>query len=347
MGNALRQLSACLCDAIKQQAHEAAAGYGGGDHHAGYGASSEAGFAAFARDILHFDATGEVPEGLASFVQATRATQVIWYAYKKLLSAWKGSQPPPRNAAEATQLITQSLQTRRKSDLQGLLRFYGLSHPVVGPTPSNPSIQALYPTWPKGVQYEFTTLPVEGHSVADGDTITVFVDVSKDDREERAVPRSVFNAVEKRRRARENRDYKKADMLQQQIFDAGYKVFDGRGSEVLTHKYRIRLRGVDAPESSMPHGPESKAMLIKLVEGQQLRVYVYTADQYGRLVADVHTSHGFLQEQLLKRGCVWHYSQYDHRPELSEWEQEARRARVGLWHFPNPVKPWEYRKNAR
>ena len=45
----------------------------------------------------------------------------------------------------------------------------------------------------------------------------------------------------------------------------------------------------------MPYGLEAKSMLQKIVGGNPLRLRVYDVDQYGRLVADVHCSQGFVQ----------------------------------------------------
>jgi endonuclease YncB( thermonuclease family) len=106
-------------------------------------------------------------------------------------------------------------------------------------------------------------------------------------------------------------------------------------------------RGVDAPETKQPYGPQAKAVLLSLVEGRSLRVLVYGVDQYGRIVADIYCKNVFIQEVLFKKGCVWHYVQYDRRPEFAQWEKDARAARVGLWANANPEKPWDYRRQKK
>lgn len=57
-------------------------------------------------------------------------------------------------------------------------------------------------------------------------------------------------------------------------------------------------RGIDAPESSQPFGQQAKAVLISLVEGRPLLIHVYTTDQYGRLVGDIHCNNIFIQVKL-------------------------------------------------
>ena len=46
---------------------------------------------------------------------------------------------------------------------------------------------------------------------------------------------------------------------------------------------------------------------------------------------------------------AWHYKKYQgeqspsDRMKYSDAELEARRHKIGLWHDPNPVPPWDYR----
>ncbi|MCL7036046.1 hypothetical protein MKW94_000799, partial [Papaver nudicaule] len=115
--------------------------------------------------------------------------------------------------------------------------------------------------------------------------------------------------------------------------------------EVLARKYRIRFRGIDAPENKQPYGKEAKKELTKLVRGKCVIVHVYGEDQYGRHVGDVYCNGEFVQEIMLKKGLAWHYAAYDKRPELIKWAKEARAAGVGLWAASDPEKPWEWRKN--
>ncbi|KAM0889162.1 hypothetical protein ACQ4PT_027894 [Festuca glaucescens] len=197
---------------------------------------------------------------------------------------------------------------------------------------------------PQGVKYELHTLPVDAKDVADGDTVTVYVDMPNP-HESGNVPREVQEAVVERIKARVAKNYQKADTLQKIIVDAGYRqVPNLSGEQVLAKKYRIRLRGIDAPENSMPYGKEAKEELVKLVQGRTLKISVYDTDRYGRLVGDVECNGVFVQEHMLKKGLAWHYTAYDRRQELAKWESQTRASRLGLWALPNPEKPWEWRK---
>lgn len=188
---------------------------------------------------------------------------------------------------------------------------------------------------------------MDAKAVADGDTMTVHVDTA-DPREFGNVPPEVQEAVAERTKARAAKDYQKADALQKILVDAGYRqVPNSRGEQVLAKKYWIRLRGIDAPENSMPYGKEAKEELVKLVQGKALKISIYDKDRYDRLVGDVECNGIFVQEHMLKRGLTWHYTAYDRRLELATWENQAQASRAGLWALPNPEKPWEWRKEKR
>ncbi|KMZ75507.1 putative 38.1 kDa protein [Zostera marina] len=283
---------------------------------------------ALAHDILNFDITSQVPDGLSRHVASSRKAQTNWY--RKLSAAWKEAKPPPKTPEGAARLVI--LTT-------GLLTFYGLPNLEISDASEIP-VSSL-----PGVQFKMETLPVDPRAVADGDTITVYVNTT-DPRESSIVPSRIIEAAVNRANARSVRDFKTADSLHKIIIEAGYRVIQGSNhQEILARKYRIRLRGIDAPENSMPYGKESKDELTKLVQGKCLQILVYEEDQYGRSVGDIYCDSIFVQEKMLKTGFAWHYTAYDKRPEFAQWEKSARLARRGLWAASNPEKPWDYRRN--
>jgi endonuclease YncB( thermonuclease family) len=327
MGNALRFLYANCCKPTTSDDPYAVS-------------SSTVGVSALAHDLFHFENTSQVPEGLSKQVVSSKKAQANWY--RKLIDAWKGAKPPPRTSEEAARLVILTLKGHKKADVEGLLNFYGLPlpHTLVEVTVEPPT------SLPHGVKYEMHTLPVDAKAVADGDTITVYVSTA-DPRESSVVPTNVHAAAVHRSQARSRRNYEEADAFHKQIIDAGYRMIPFENEEILAKKYRIRLRGIDAPESAMPYGKEAKIELTKLVQGKPLRVLVYGEDRYQRCVGDIYCNNIFVQELMLKKGLAWHYAAYDKRPELETWEKEAKAKRVGLWASRNPEKPWDWRKNKR
>ncbi|KAK9075416.1 hypothetical protein SSX86_003739 [Deinandra increscens subsp. villosa] len=233
--------------------------------------------------------------------------------YKQLSQAWK---PPPNTPQQPSTLVIQTLTTPHH--LQGFF----------------PQLEA--PALAHELIFQLHTLPVDAaKAVADGDTLTVYVSTS-DARESSRVPLQVQMAAVEHNVARAEGNYTKADALQKQIKDAGYRVMHIDNEDVLARKYRIRLRGIDAPESKMPYGKEAKDELVNIINGKCLKILIFDEDRYGRFVGDVYCNGIFVQESMLKKGLAWHYTDYDKRPELEKWEKEARVKKIGLWASSNP-----------
>ncbi|XP_004240895.1 staphylococcal-like nuclease CAN2 [Solanum lycopersicum] len=325
MGNALRSLYVNCC---KPSADSDSL-----THHPGV--------SALAHDLYNFEINSQVPQGLSTHVVSSKKAQSNWF--KKLSDAWRETKPPPKTPEEASRFVIQTLKRHQKADVEGLLAFYGLPlpHSLVELTSDGTP-----PSHQQGLKFELHTLPVDAKAVADGDTVTVYVSTT-DPREASCLPRDVQNAAIQRSKARAQKNYAKADQLHKQIIDSGYRSIPVNHEEVLARKYRIRLRGIDAPESAMPYGKEAKEELTKVLQGKSLRVLVFDEDRYGRYVGDIYCNGIFAQEVMLKKGLAWHYTAYDKRPELDKWEKEARAKRIGLWASRNPEMPWEWRKQKR
>lgn len=107
---------------------------------------------------------------------------------------------------------------------------------------------------------------------------------------------------------------------------------------------KIRLAEIDAPEKEQPGGVESKSSLSGMVLKQRVRVQVRAVDKYGRLVAHLAVNGEGVSEQQLRRGMAWEYSSYHRNKAFIALQEEARRARRGLWADTSPMPPWEWRK---
>lgn len=131
-------------------------------------------------------------------------------------------------------------------------------------------------------------------------------------------------------------------------------ISDGDTITVLTDEKRqvkVRLYGVDCPESKQAFGTRARQSTSGHVFGKRVRVEVADTDRYGRTVGIVTTPNGtVLNRELLTEGMAWLYTAYCKAPICKEWRKEelaARRAKVGLWADANPIPPWEYRKSGR
>lgn len=128
------------------------------------------------------------------------------------------------------------------------------------------------------------------------------------------------------------------------------KVADGDTFTLLVvgnEQVRVRLHGIDAPEitGGQPFSRAAKEYLSDMIAGQQVTVVVLDTDRYGRTIGIVRTP--AVQDvnlRMLEAGMAWHYNFYDRTPAYIEAEQEARKARKGLWADPNPINPYNWRK---
>lgn len=129
------------------------------------------------------------------------------------------------------------------------------------------------------------------------------------------------------------------------------KVSDGDTITVLDEnnkQIRVRLWGIDAPESKQAYGKAARSRLADNIAGKDVRLDVRGKDRYGRLLAVVWL--GDENENLLqvRDGFAWHYVYYAKKAtEYAEAEKYARERRLGLWKDSNPVPPWEYRRRKR
>lgn len=107
---------------------------------------------------------------------------------------------------------------------------------------------------------------------------------------------------------------------------------------------KIRLEGIDCPELGQDFGTRAKQFTSALVFGKDVEVKEYSRDIYRRTVAGVFVEGQDLSLALVKAGLAWHFKKYSSDPALAEAEEQARKAKTGLWSMPNPVPPWEWRK---
>ena len=134
---------------------------------------------------------------------------------------------------------------------------------------------------------------------------------------------------------------------------AGDKVIgvkDGDTIELLRNgqSETVRLYGVDTPEKKQAYGERSKQFTSDLVFGRTVQLITHNKDRYGRTVGTIMLPDGrSLNEELVKNGYAWHYTAYSKDRKLADLEADARRFKRGLWQDPNPVAPWDFRKEKR
>lgn len=123
------------------------------------------------------------------------------------------------------------------------------------------------------------------------------------------------------------------------------KIYDGDTLTLQSGKrqYKVRLAQIDAPEKDQPYGQRARLALTELAYWRDARVEAEAEDKYGRVVGTVWVGDYNINQELVRRGMAWVYTQYAHSPGMLALQQEAHLARRGLWSDTNPVPPWEWR----
>ena len=129
------------------------------------------------------------------------------------------------------------------------------------------------------------------------------------------------------------------------------RVADGDTLSILGEgnvQYKIRLHGIDAPERDQAHGRAAWNTLSRLVAGQTVGVVVLGEDSYGRTDGTVYLGDKDINLAMIESGYAWWYRHYARNDRLLEaTEQRAREAGRGLWADPEPIPPWDWRRQQR
>ena len=144
--------------------------------------------------------------------------------------------------------------------------------------------------------------------------------------------------------------------LAEELIGKVIKVSDGDTITVLdsnNQKHKIRLKGIDAPESQQVYGDISTQSLSELVYDKEVLVTWDKIDKYYRILGKVIVDGRDANYEQLKKGLAWYYKQYekdlsdDDKQRYSEAEEWARNYTEGLWADSNSIPPWEFRRRGK
>ena len=141
-------------------------------------------------------------------------------------------------------------------------------------------------------------------------------------------------------------------------------IVDGDTIDILTDDkttIRIRLNGVDAPETGQPFGKNAKQYLSEFIGGQIVRVVTHGEDRYGRTLGDVYFNSvedadippgatlpdWEINRELVQHGLAWHFKKYSTDINLEMDEITARDRKLGLWSDARSIPPWDWRKLSK
>ena len=117
--------------------------------------------------------------------------------------------------------------------------------------------------------------------------------------------------------------------------------------------HKIRLSGIDVPETAQAFGNRSKESLSDLVFAKAVTVETKKKDRNGRDVGKVLVNGVDANLEQVQRGFAWHYKAYEREQSANDRklydlaESEAKAVKRGLWRDAEPLPPWEFRKTKR
>lgn len=135
-----------------------------------------------------------------------------------------------------------------------------------------------------------------------------------------------------------------------------FRVIDGDTIEITNSgslSERVRLIGIDAPESDQPFGRQSKENLELCLNQHHITVEWSKRDKYERILGKVFADDYDCNLEQIVKGYAWHYKFFaEQQPNIDKInyahaESNARKTNLGLWSSNCPIEPYLWRKNER
>ena len=106
---------------------------------------------------------------------------------------------------------------------------------------------------------------------------------------------------------------------------------------------KIRIDGIDAPESCQEYGVQSTTALKKLVASKSVTVHSKRFDNYGRDVAKITINNMDVGAWMVQNGHAWSYHFKHSAGPYRVEEEAATRARLGLFADTAAIEPRFFR----
>jgi micrococcal nuclease len=108
---------------------------------------------------------------------------------------------------------------------------------------------------------------------------------------------------------------------------------------------KVRIDGIDAPESCQLYGVQSTVALKKLILSKQITVFSKRFDDYGRDVAKITFNNIDVGGWMVKNGHAWSYHYRFSAGPYGQEEKAAARAKLGLFDNASAIEPRIFRRN--
>lgn len=109
-------------------------------------------------------------------------------------------------------------------------------------------------------------------------------------------------------------------------------------------RIKLRIDGIDAPESCQTGGPQAQTALAQRVLGQIVTVHLSRQDAYARWLGRLHHEGEDVGAWMVSQGWAWNYRFASGQGPYAAEERQARQAQRGLFADTDPMPPRVFRQ---
>ncbi|MGH1379165.1 MAG: thermonuclease family protein [Alphaproteobacteria bacterium] len=133
----------------------------------------------------------------------------------------------------------------------------------------------------------------------------------------------------------------------QYIQGENVRVVDGDTLEI--NQYKIRVQGIDAPETAQICGQAGKSVycgklatyeLENLIGNQEVKCLNLGNDKYGRIIGECYLGELDINQWMVKNGWALAYRKYSTK--YVQDEEYAKQKGLGIWGMEF-IEPWNWR----
>jgi len=108
---------------------------------------------------------------------------------------------------------------------------------------------------------------------------------------------------------------------------------------------KLRIDGIDAPETCQPGGAESRDELIRLVLRKSVQVVDLGQDVYGRQIGRLNLNGVDLGAEMVRSGMAWAYRFRTGKGPYALLQRQAQKQKMGVFAVPEAaMSPPVFRK---
>lgn len=128
-----------------------------------------------------------------------------------------------------------------------------------------------------------------------------------------------------------------------------FRVSDGESFWLISGKNRekVRLYGLDVPESTQPYEKECKRALKNKIAGKIVTVESQGRDGNDRILGKVMLNDEDINEWMIANGFAWCALRQSEESQYEQAQEKAKEAKLGLWSRQGPIPPWQWRAQRK